>query len=858
MIDRCSHHSLYLIYLDLILFVIFRFDVIQPPKYGRIERLRSNGRWVTTKRFFNRQLEKGKLRYRQVKSNPSADYFRFVASVPGSDIVSGPNSQLNDPNISTEKEHIFQIKIISNTIRERRANAIRLINIRETVITDTHLMYQTYPHESPDSAFRYSIVSPPKFGVLLLSTSGQDLSTSSPSGGTSDILGMDIRPKELSIDSEFSQLDLLAGHLKYRLSKHFTKPIDDSFTFRVATEDQTSSVQAFRIHHVPGDTDVDITLERLEVEEGAKRIISKKYLFIRASDMRHFVFNVTRSPVHGNIDILSTNKIDVDRANATYFTLNEIEEERVLYKHDDSESRRDTFHFIATAASSTSSSGGMFRNRHINGFQYVAVFHIAVVLRNDQTPTRVMDKVFEVVEGGQKLLTDQDLLFIDLDIDTKPEDLRYEHRAIPNGELVRVDNPSEPVFVFTQADLNNQNILFRHIGANFGRIMFWINDGQYYVSTELKVKASTPFVKIVNNTGMIIQHGDSAFLSPSNLSVVTNLNAFGDDIKFRIKGEPKYGEMMKDDVPIKTFTEADLRSECIEYRHNGSFVRSTEDAIQFSVVVLERSYMNNPHDVGLSAKRHKAKTEGTLTLRIYPEVYWEPLVVVSNNSLLVDEATSIALTEYDLQIATPSEMSPSDIIYVVRQAPMYGYLEIDPPLNIDELPIQDDNHLILSSSPTKLTMSNQLVSNLDGGVSLFDQSVINEGRLHYIQAISNQTSDHFMFDVTNGISELKDLVFHFTILPKTLYVETRELVATEGGEATLTTQNLHVITDYYVDKIEDYLIVDPPTSGRLVATSNSYENGGDANMHVTESAVAIFSVDDLLERRIRVREVSLC
>ena len=79
-------------------FKLFRFDVIQPPKYGRIERLRSNGRWVTTKRFFNRQLEKGKLRYRQVKSNPSSDYFRFVASVPGSDIVSESSSDNNDPN----------------------------------------------------------------------------------------------------------------------------------------------------------------------------------------------------------------------------------------------------------------------------------------------------------------------------------------------------------------------------------------------------------------------------------------------------------------------------------------------------------------------------------------------------------------------------------------------------------------------------------------------------------------------------------------------------------------------------------------------------------------------------------------
>ena len=151
-------------------------------------------------------------------------------------MVSGSISDDDEQGIASEKEHTFQIKIISNTIREQRSNALRLINIRETVITDTHLMYQTYPHESPDSVFRYSIVSPPKHGVLLLSTSGQDLSTNSPSGGggssnSGAINGMDIRPKELSTDSEFSQLDLLAGHVKYRLSKRYSKPIDDSFTF---------------------------------------------------------------------------------------------------------------------------------------------------------------------------------------------------------------------------------------------------------------------------------------------------------------------------------------------------------------------------------------------------------------------------------------------------------------------------------------------------------------------------------------------------------------------------------------------------------------------------------------------------
>ena len=105
-------------------------------------------------------------------------------------------------------------------------------------------------------------------------------------------------------------------------------------------------------------------------------------------------------------------------------------------------------------------------------------------------------------------------------------------------------------------------------------------------------------------------------------------------------------------------------------------------------------------------------------------------------------------------------------------------------------------------------------------VTVFDQKIINEGRLHYIQSISNQSSDSFIFDVTNGISSLDDLVFHLTILPKNIYMETRDLVVTEGKDVTLEPSNVHVITDYFVDKINDYLIVDPPTGGRLVEVNN--------------------------------------
>ena len=110
-----------------------------------------------------------------------------------------------------------------------------------------------------------------------------------------------------------------------------------------------------------------------------------------------------------------------------------------------------------------------------------------------------------MVDGGERLLTQKDLLFSDMDIDTRPSDIKFESKATPNGELVYFEDPTKRVSEFTQQDINDGKILFRHKGSKFGRIMIWVNDGQLWVSTELKVRASEPFVKIQNNTGLLVQ-----------------------------------------------------------------------------------------------------------------------------------------------------------------------------------------------------------------------------------------------------------------------------------------------------------------------------------------------------------------
>ena len=72
---------------------------------------------------------------------------------------------------------------------------------------------------------------------------------------------------------------------------------------------------------------------------------------------------------------------------------------------------------------------------------------------------------------------------MDMDIDTKPEDIKFESRATPNGELVYTEDPSKRVSLsnivlkslklvikppwskvseFSQQDINDGRILFKH------------------------------------------------------------------------------------------------------------------------------------------------------------------------------------------------------------------------------------------------------------------------------------------------------------------------------------------------------------------------------------------------------------
>ena len=67
---------------------------------------------------------------------------------------------------------------------------------------------------------------------------------------------------------------------------------------------------------------------------------------------------------------------------------------------------------------------------------------------------------------------------------------------------------------------------------------------------------------------------------------------------------------------------------------------------------------------------------------MFPESYWEPLLVVANISAEVEENTEYTLDPSEFHVMHPT-IAPEDIVYTVKHGPLHGKLEVDVPKEQD-------------------------------------------------------------------------------------------------------------------------------------------------------------------------------
>lgn len=506
--------------------VDIRYDVLDSPVYGELQRLHSSSEWKQTSTFTQKLLEKNRLRYLSTFYGPQLK-----------NVTDGFKCKIRIGSVSTE-EVLVHIRVQWIHYKVSR-NKMEVNDDHKVTLTPQEFKIVSRNVKLSESDIHIRLLTLPRRGILLFND----------------------RP--LKKNSTFSQLNITNQKVQYKLFEKPNKDLRDIFSFQVFSKYSYSGRRDFRISI---KTNVHSVLRNhgLSLLEGQSKIITKDSLFFETFSSGAVRYFIRSSPLHGKLI-----RINNSSNNIVEFTNRDILEERIVYIHDDSETTRDAFTFCASAPSS----------KEVEG-----IFNISIQLMNDQKPVRVVDKVFHVARDSQRLLTLEDLCYRDPDSDYDDGQLLYTRRGISMGETVLVNDTSLKLYQFHQRDLEEKRVLFVHRGASFGRIVLFVSDGKHYTSTLLEVSAQDPYLNVANNTGLLVQKGQEVIVQSVNFSVTTNTDVRNDeDVLFEIFHPPSHGVLLCEGIEADAFTHYDLKAGHVVYRHDDS--RNLMDSFSLTATV---------------------------------------------------------------------------------------------------------------------------------------------------------------------------------------------------------------------------------------------------------------------------------
>ncbi|XP_062307475.1 chondroitin sulfate proteoglycan 4 [Osmerus eperlanus] len=711
--------------------VDIRYDVVEPPRFGELHRLHSSGEWKPTGSFSQRLLEKERLRYfstfREIQASSNAsDYFKCKITV-----ASRATSEL-----------VFSIAVKWASYELVRNIPVEVDKVRKVTLDSRNLYATSEVVKLSEDDLLFRLLSVPKKGKLLLDD------------------------EVLMKNSSFSQRNVTDLKVQYELVDRPYEDTSDVFRFQVFSKHAQTESYDFKLTIKADVNSVFMKNEGLSIKEGESKLITKDELFAETLSTKEIYYTITTSPKHGSIARINLSNSNNSYNNILTFSNQDLLEERIMYIHDNSETTEDRFTFIASTSQQFKSS---ITEEEIGSKE--GTFNIVIQLVNDKKPVRVVDKVFHVVRDGQKLLTIEDLCYHDPDSDFDDSQLLYTRRGIPMGDLVLVNDTSHRLFQFRQKDLVEKQVLFVHRGVSTGRFVLFVSDGKHFVSSLLDVSAHDPFLRVGNNTGLLVQKGRSMTLTARNLSVLTNLDVRDDsEVTYKVYAEPKNGGLYSHKAKVTSFTQDDLKTGLISYQHDDS--KNLADS--FNVTVKAK-------DLVLNAR---------VNIKVFLESHQRPPIVQRNNSLVVEEGKPVKLDQSKLQI-THEDNLPSEIAFTVKVAPSHGFLR------------------------RFVKAEERYVGSKKKPVRSFTQEDVNAGNIQYVQAEPGRGNDTFSLDVTNGVTEVSDLRMSVDIVPLLIPLRVANVSVEEGGSKAVTQEVLMVTNHHFSGSNFLYSLTEPPNHGHI-------------------------------------------
>lgn len=574
------------------------YTVVRPPLCGILKldgvQLLDGGT------FTQADVNSGKLKYEHVSEECLNDEFTY-------NVAHSKNTLENNP--------AFQITIIPNYPPRVTTKPITVQFCKGEAITEDYISIED-PEGLPPSQLKITITSLPEFGELLLNGA------------------------QLSVGSQFTYADILAGSLIYKHLCTAHVRLTDPFNFTV--QDDASEVEAT----------MDVIIEMIY------------------NSPPYMVKNTTHMVKRTSTTVFNFGDFDFDDEdtpyNEVYLEITELPQHGTLL------------------VDGSPVDVGSKWSRHVwesLTFTYdVDLDDPDYLIEEDFFEFKLLDG-FNEVEGLQKFfkfpplpLECPDLLNEGMSVTMKttraiseaelaatseyvgPEDLVFTVTKLPNhGELRIKGNPAAVKMSFTMEDVRSLQVEYEHkVGEpDSDTFEFTVTDGVCDLSGEFMIHLIKG-LKLITNEVLHLNQGETGTIDRTLLFAESTLETDPSKIVFSITGGPLHGRILINGEPLDSFTQKDINDGIVWYEHDDN--NSYPDDV-FNFVVTD----------GFS----------TISAEFLIEIVLddnEPELV--NNGLTLPELTCRNIT-YGALHATDIESSGLQLVFTLKSLPENGYLHID-------------------------------------------------------------------------------------------------------------------------------------------------------------------------------------
>ena len=338
-----------------------------------------------------------------------------------------------------------------------------------------------------------------------------------------------------------------------------------------------------------------------------------------------------------NATNLRNGNVQVSGVNAASFTQDDLDNNRVTFVHDGSE---------------TLSAG--FDIELVDGLEHGAVaqndtFNLIINPVNDDTVINTNNPI-TLAENATATISSADLNITDTD--NSPHDVVITVTSAPSdGRVVLANDLLTPIGSFTLAQLNAGDIRYVHNGAENATdaFDFTVTDGTYTSGTQqfdLNITPVNDAVILATNAGTTVGESGNVTITNAMLNTTDTDNA-ANQITYTVTDLTNgWVELTTDPgFPVSTFTQDDINNNRVVFRHDGSGANSA--AFDFSVT-----------DGGADGA---AASTGTFNLGVNAPVNEGPVVAITDGAPTTIDFSSSVISAYDAGGAGDGQgVSPTD------------------------------------------------------------------------------------------------------------------------------------------------------------------------------------------------------